>query len=627
MDKLRAQQRIHELFGSFRAEWLDAKVFELFKQPSYFPDLITNRPSVLIGGRGTGKTTVLRCMSYEGQFALKGRHHESFKDQRFYGFFYRVDSNRMTAFRGAEQSEETWIKVFGHYLNLTLCHQVAKFLVWHTEQFPDNVRVQPEAIQLASIPFGFTDCFTVDDLKHKLNVALVKFESVINNIADERPQGLTILGAPIALLLEELHKLPQFAGKQFYFLLDEYENFLDYQQRAVNTLIKHVGALYSIMIGVRQFGWRVRDTLSGTEHLTSPADYNRISLADRLEGSTFEEFAYKVCQERINAIDPTVTLDVRNLFPGLSEEDEADLLWAGKLPVWEDECPALQHIGSEARRAFDGFRNLEKYFFVTWPEWKASHKMLRDDILSYSSDASKLVTRYNNYKHSLLFAIRKGKSGIRKHYCGWDVYAKLAAGNIRFFLELIERALNDHLDSGAKWGEIISTKIQTQTAQYIGRKNLEELEGVDVEGAKLTKLLLGLGRVFQVMAASPFEHTPEVNQFQVSAGNATEQEQARSDMLLRLAVNHLALIRLTGSKLSDPGDTRDADYAIHPIYSAFFVFTYRKKRKMTLTCDEFLSLVQQPKSAIHEILGKSNRLPDHHDCLPEQMSLFEGYYA
>src|ERR1017187_2508691 len=98
-----AQEKLSELFGSYKAEWLRDYVFDLFTEPSYFPALMTPRPCILLGGRGTGKTTVLRGLSYEGQFAIGGRDTAKIRDWPFYGFYYRVNTNRVAAFRGGEQ--------------------------------------------------------------------------------------------------------------------------------------------------------------------------------------------------------------------------------------------------------------------------------------------------------------------------------------------------------------------------------------------------------------------------------------------------------------------------------------------------------------------------------------------
>lgn len=626
MDTNAAQEKINKLFGSYRAEWLDDKVFDLFSEPTYFPELLTKRPCVLLGGRGTGKTTVLRCLSYEGQFALQNHNIENFKNQPFFGIFYRVDTNRVTAFRGGEKTDEQWAKLFGHYLNLVLGGLFVRFLVWHQGHYPTVPSLTEDALKLIASAFNLPARQNVQGLSEALKEALIAYEAKINNIAEEQPSDLTIQGVPIDVLVAAALELPQFKGRDFYFLLDEYENFVDYQQRAVNTIIKHAGALFSVKIGVRELGWRRRDTLNTTEQLVSPADYIRINLADRLFGEPFEQFALKVCDTRIARIDEDAgPLDVKALFPGMSDEEEAELLVRGSDPFDDDSKAIIATLPLAQHARWSALTVLEKVFLVTWPENRSNPARFADSVSRFANGDSKSRERYDNYKHSLLFWLRRKKTGIRKYYAGWDVYAKLAAGNIRFFLELIDRALIFHLQQGEKWGDPVSAKTQTETAQYVGRKNLEELEGVDVDGAKLTKLLLGLGRIFQVMAADPLGHSPEVNQFQLGESPSSGPIVDRATTLIRSAVNHLAILRLVGSKPSDIGDTKDSDYAVHPIFSAFFVFSYRRKRKMTLSCEQIVSLVEKPKGAIQEVLSNNGRSEDEE--LPEQMNLFEDYYA
>lgn len=623
MTKDEALGRINALFGSYRAEWLDNKVFELFSEPRYFPELMTNRPCVMLGGRGTGKTTVLRCLSYEGQFALKQGNSVAFAENKFFGIFYRVDTNRVTAFKGSERTEDQWTKLFGHYMNLVLGSLFVRFLCWHHRIYPDLPVLSTTSLKLICTSFHIPIASDLNALATKLRERVIEYEAEINNIAEAAPQHLTIQGAPLDVLTDSARDLIHFQDCQFSFLIDEYENFTDYQQRAFNTLIKHVGNRYTIKIGVKQLGWRVRQTLNGTEQLVSPADYNRISLDDRLEGDVFDEFALHVCQTRLKQIDPALATPVDQLFPGIQDEKEADLLLAGNSPFTQEQLALISSLPIDAQSHLNALTILERIFLVTWPENKAADALLIA-IGRYTDGERKIHDRYENYKHSLLFALRRGKIGIRKYYAGWDVYTKLASGNIRFFLELVERSLIAHLHEEKPWGNPLSLTTQTNTAIGVGRKNLDELEGLDVDGAKLTKLVLGLGRVFQIMAADPIAHAPEVNQFQISGADSTSETE-RAENLIRSAVNHVALVRMVGSKLGDPGETKDADYAVHPIFSAFFAFSYRRKRKMTLTPGQIISLVDRPKAAIHEILKKSAR-SESDDSLPEQMMLFEAYY-
>ena len=208
------------------------------------------------------------------------------------------------------------------------------------------------------------------------------------------------------------------------------------------------------------------------------------------------------------------------------------------------------------------------------------------------------------------------------------MFLHLAGGNIRFLLELVHQSLLHHFQEQAERALDIPVDPKTQTlaAQQVGRKNLNELEGIGVEGAKLTKLLLGLGRVFEVLAEHPVDHAPEINQFSLAASESSIQEPAALavDDLLRLAVMHSALVRSAGTKLIEEGDTRAFDYMIHPVFAPFFIFSHRRKRKLPVTPSQLLGLIENPGDAIRTILGDLRQYADEE--LPEQLLLFEGFY-
>ena len=123
---------VSEPFGMYRAESLKAAVYDLFAMPSYFPELETNRACVLLGGRGTGKTTVLKCLSYNGKYQLEQRKEAPSQPSAwpYYGFYHKVNTNRVTAFSGPELTNRKWLKVFGHYINVIFCNEALKFAEW-----------------------------------------------------------------------------------------------------------------------------------------------------------------------------------------------------------------------------------------------------------------------------------------------------------------------------------------------------------------------------------------------------------------------------------------------------------------------------------------------------------------
>ena len=143
-----------------------------------------------------------------------------------------------------------------------------------------------------------------------------------------------------------------------------------------------------------------------------------------------------------------------------------------------------------------------------------------------------------------------------------------------------------------------------------------------MDGAKLKKLLLSLARIFGILAAKPHGHAPELNQFEVK-NLSTDTE--RVNKILMQAVMHLALVRFTGSKLLIENDIKDDDFMIHPIFSAFFVISYRRKRKFNITPENLMLLIDKPQEGIDNILRAYEEVGKDIE-LPDQMRLFEDFY-
>jgi hypothetical protein len=76
--------------------------------------------------------------------------------------------------------------------------------------------------------------------------------------------------------------------------------------------------------------------------------------------------------------------------------------------------------------------------------------------------------------------------------------------------------------------------------------------------------------------------------------------------------------------LADHSDTKDYDYMVHPVFAPFFVFSYRRKRKIGLKSSTILRLVSNPRIGIDEVLEQNHRAKD---ALPDQLLLFGDYYG
>jgi hypothetical protein len=381
---------------------------------------------------------------------------------------------------------------------------------------------------------------------------------------------------------------------------------------------------------MKETGLRVRSTLNPHEQLVSPADYSYVDISQKLDPS-FPEFAKKICDDRLQHLSSDYgvpLLSVEEALPELSELEEAKRLGA-EARVAEFRNTLSESIDSDELSRFDGLDLLEAYFIKYWAE--STGEEPADTLRSYlrhqseaSANEPDWRARFENYRHAMLFTIKAGKRPPRKLYAGWRKFARMSEGNIRYLLQLVTQSLSAQIDRGRSLAEPVSPEVQTAAAAEVGRGNLGELKGLAVQGAQLTKLVLSLGRVFQVMAHNPQGHAPEVNQFRITGtGSSTADE---VDELLQAAVMHLALVRFSGNKnAAVSGQTKDYDYMLHPIFAAFFSYSHRRKRRMDLRAEEVLDLVRNPRETIEVVLTRSNRVIDN-EPLPDQMELFGDFF-
>lgn len=610
--------RLDELFGSYKAEWLNEKIFHFFATPSYFTSLKDKRPCVLMGGRGTGKTTVLRGLSYKGQYALNNNDINRFDLNNYIGIYFRCDTNHVHAFSGKGVDNETWMRIFAHYFNLIITAEILEFLEWHKSIKPEDEVLSGHACCLiaTSLHLG-SDIFDFNKLMTALEMSMYKFQADINNIADGNIPKLSLVGDPIKIVTEQIQRLRQFREKTFYLLIDEYENLLDSQQQIVNTLLKHVPQSYTIKIGVREMGWRVKHTMNLQESVIDPADYVLFNIVDEFTDETsekFETFARDVCQLRIKDLlgEDGVDFEIEHALAGLPYEEEAIRLGVEQTLLYKR---ILEY--EKASGVILEISSLYKFFIAYWAE--NHNRSLNIEIIDFLKNTRNWDTRYENYKYSLLFKIRtgRGSGGIQKYYAGWNTFVKLANGNIRYLMELVYRSYYLYLQEGGDITMPVDVDIQTKAARSVGWKNLTELEGTWSNGAQLTRMVQTLGTVFARLAKDGDKSAPEIVQFEIEG-----ERSARTEELLQAGIMNLALVRMPANKQSGRGSVKEFMYSLHPIFAPYFIYSFRRKRKMVLSDMEFLQCVDNPQNAVKMILNRRN-LTDGNEIGPMKQLLFE----
>lgn len=607
--------------GQVRAEYTpDETIFATFSKPVYWGDLVGARPCVLVGGRGTGKTTTLRGLAYGGQYALKGR---DLDDWDSIGAYWRVDSMVVSAFSGRGLQDTDWTPAFAHYVNLRLVALFLGFVNWRMRTLQEATKIDPEALTLASIALHIEPSGSVETLQQSVRAEMARLEARLNgNTADLFSMEFSALGRPLAYLLGGVDSTDKFSRLPFTICVDEYENLKRYQQRVVNTLIKHVGdAPYTVNLGVRESDERSRETLAPGQFLTDPADYTTIDIVEHLKDQTFTKFAAQVCERRLLGTH-FAGASLARMFPSLPLEQEAKLLGGDRERRTIRQALVRENIDETSLTFFDSMPLLSACLIGYWA--RAQGVALRAVLEEAVANESAWNQRVGNYSYALLFTLRKGKRGVKKYYAGWSTFCQLADGNIRLMLELVYHALRTHVSEGGPVGGPVAFETQTVAASEVGETTLRELQGQSGIGGQLTRLTLSLGRVFNVFAAAPEGHTPEVNQIRIEPPIGTGDP---SDLatLIREALINGCLIAFAGNKQTlVSAQTKSPDYQLHPIFSPYFVYSHRRKRRIQITPEQVLALSSEGAArAINTIILNGRRRVQE---LPEQLEFYSGFY-
>jgi hypothetical protein len=540
----------------------------------------------------------------------------------YLGIYLRMDKNQVRAFEGPELDERMWRRLFAHYFNLLAAREFCALLTWVTDVRPDLESLPATKYQglgrVLALGGSPTDA---ESLARAIDEAMCSLELFINNPRKSEPPTLSISERPVVEFSSAIATLSWSADKPVFCCIDEYENLLNVGQSILNTYIKHSSAPLSYKIGVRSNGLHSRSTIDESDQLQTPDDYIEIDIPQ--EG--FDTFAEQVADRRLGLASGSGTEipgTLNAFLEDLSPDAEAELLGVERVAEG-----VLAELRSEATmHAFVSAQPPLRIALLRY--WSDAHP--KEGLQRLASDWASRPTewnvRYGSYQFNLLVWLSKGRKGARtkKYYCGGRALIAMAGGNIRYFMELLDRSIAEeiaaHSPKPLPHPFVLSAKSQTRAAQRVGQNRLQQLEGVSGSGVRLKRLVLGIGRVF--FERSRMEGTaPEQTRFTLS-GDATSVNEVVA--LLEDGVGHLAFEASPRTMRTSIGEPRDNEYRLHPIFSAFFDISYRKKRRVTFDARDLLEVIVNPSVGIAKLLDAP--LGDVED-LPEQMALFVPFFG
>ncbi len=634
---------IHTACTKNRAEEFGFDVWEHFVIPFFFDRLDLNdtqKPAIVIGGRGCGKTMLLRYLSHDTAFSWKKPFiHRAAFDR--IGLYWKADTQFASALTERGVSADVWESAFNHKLALVVTSELLRCL-------QQSVRARCECFTEESL-----DAIHLDGLKGygseydgpvaNLSKVLRQKERafqlwVSNPLNPAVPTPVFLPGRDfITAVIEELRtQATSLADTTFFVYVDEFENLLPSQRRIINTYLKHSERPLIFNIAMKRDPLHLRETV-GEQSLENVADYRIHDLDAYLSDSTFTLFASELLFSRFAAKGatslPVVVNDLRHpealakrrepkygekviaaarrIFPALTH---------AQLARTALEEPAInKRLRNDIERALAlkaSTRTAAEFLDAAEPQAAIVCSCLLyrgnlspDDIIAeltaLASGADNRFTGPTQWIHNnfigCLLRLYSSHAQPCPFYAGFDTFIQLARGNIRHFLELCHMSLKQSMATDIE-ELVVGADEQVEAARQASTVFLSEVRGRGQHGNQLHAFVLTLGSLFAIAHQRPTQSEPEISHFSISGGKRPLSDDERE--FLFEAVKWSVLIEERETKLKDAVQVSDSEWILNPIYAPYFKITYRKKRKLELKSDEVSVLIAGSYEARKSLLRR-----------------------
>lgn len=621
-----------------RAEELDLDVWPHFVVPPFFEklDLYTARkPRVILGGRGCGKTMLLRYISHQTTFS---RLRMSIpKDAlRHIGLYWRADTHFLNLFSGRGIEEDQWHSAFLHATAIILGIEVLASLQSIALSACDALHLSG----LESLDFSGLKAFDeklppdYNRLREALEQKLWAFQAWVNNVR-KLPQPTFLPGEIfIAALIREIrHQLPELSHANYFVYIDEYENLREWQQRVVNTWLKHSQVPLIFNLAMKRNAMRTQQTI-GPEALTNIHDF-RIHDLEELLDDDFPLFSAEILflnlslVNRPTPIEPAVLRNpealrnrqesgyrervkgaVRRLFPGLTQREMAERVFSDPSLTSKLKQRIKQALTQRGTKI-----NPDTFLDSNHPEASIVTPSLLFrmalDPLIVKDELSKLKAGkpsdftgsrnwiHNNFVGSYL-QLYEPHSKACPLFAGFQTFCQLAHTNIRYLLELCHTSLNRVDD----WNGLdpVPVDVQAEAAREASAAFLREVRSCGPKGLQLHGFVLRLGSLFAISHQRPTQSEPEQTHFSIGAGTAALSIEDFD--FLREAVKWSVIYEEPETKKKDVLEPEGLEYVLAPIYAPYFHISYRKRRKLKLSSDDVLVLIRGTYEQVRELLKR-----------------------
>ncbi|ENU94245.1 hypothetical protein F971_00142 [Acinetobacter vivianii] len=650
------------LLSNNRSEHIGLDVWSEFVVPFSFKlsEFYSLQPIKLEGGRGSGKTMILRYLSHYSQFS-PNRESIPLEAINNIGIYLKSDTQFMRLLQKRGIDENIWSDIFEHYLNLIISIEIlSAFISIKNSNIESRIKEDVNKLEVDCFEIFGIDKTNIDNALKELKKLKQLCEKNVSN--PRNIDQIEIIPYQIINELIQNLKISSDIDTTYHVYIDEYENLLEYQQKVINARMKHSEPPLSYNIAIKCNGAPFIDINGSKESLNLQHDYIKINLDDLMINS-FEVFSSEILLSRLskknesyrkifeniklNEIsDLSIRLDKnyqeniikesKDIFPNNSHDDLAKEVFTEKLffkkLIREIEYALIKHNTQLTAKDFLE-TNLQKEIIVCSSllyRKKLSPESIYEELIKATQGLPNDFTDGKEWTSNNFIGCYIRISKVQKHkatfYAGLTAFTKLANGNIRYFLELCRSTFSNNF-SNNETGLYIPKTVQHQAALETSELFFQEIDSMKPVSTSLKSFCMRLGTIFSLYHDRNSQSEAEINHFTiVDPINIDHELQDKINEAVKWGI----VYQTKATKEKDPnGFIPFYDYVLNPIFSPHFYISYRKKRKTGFTCEQVKMLFESDQEEflkfINDLELKLN--PIEPEPTPEQemqqVDLFE----
>src|SRR6266536_316663 len=588
--------------------WCSPFTYNLFSEIKEADIYKEENNIVLMGGRSTGKSMFLRYWSYPIQFKRAEKERKKPMDiinrNKGIGFYFRIDSPILKSFFGHDLDDEHWASLFTHYFELTVGAQYLEAL----NVLQEDTSIKEQAEQSEFVPkvcklLHLSPQPHLEPVIAELDRRIRVVDKFRGDVAFYKkpfePDGPVFPSESLSFGIADLiiKCFQSFKDLNIIILLDEYENFLTYQQMMVNALLRFTRPQIKFRIGMRLEGFRTFNMMGTEDFIKEGREYRKVVFEDiSNHDSQYPKFLAEIAKKRLQHVKPLREANFTDIKAFLSlredlEGEARDLVKNDPDRVFKQFLKTLGIPRKELEKVRCAENPLMELLNMIWLMRGVSSDQTSQSMKDFlRSKQTKGAKKYkldyvDKYKLSLMFLLcsiyRK-----EKQYYSFNTFSFLSSGIVGQFIELCRRSF-----ANAEWRDRvallqegkISREDQTRAAVDCSIAEKQQISRIEDYGGTISRFVEKIGNIFRGLHSDHRLRYPEVNQFAANIDAVSDKELERA---LKAAIKWSVIQKKRTMHRSAPSEPLQDIYALNRIFSPSFQISYRTRGGKSVLLNE-----------------------------------------